>query len=59
MEIVEGPGAAADVRLSVGEATLLARVTRRSAERLGLRPGLEVYAMVKAISLDRHSTGFA
>jgi molybdate transport system ATP-binding protein len=59
MEIVEGPGAAADVRLAVGEATLLARVTRRSADRLGLRPGLEVYAMVKAISLDRHSTGFA
>jgi len=59
LEIVEGPGAAADVRLSVGEATLLARVTRRSADRLGLRPGLEVYAMVKAISLDRHSTGFA
>jgi molybdate transport system ATP-binding protein len=59
VEIVEGPGAAADVRLAVGEATLLARVTRRSAERLGLRPGLEVYAMVKAISLDRHSTGFA
>jgi molybdate transport system ATP-binding protein len=59
LEIVEGPGAATDVRLAVGEATLLARVTRRSADRLGLRPGLEVYAMVKAISLDRHSTGFA
>lgn len=59
VEIVEGPGAAADVRLAVGEAMLLARVTRRSVERLGLRPGLELYALVKAISLDRHSTGFA
>ncbi|MDX1377055.1 MAG: molybdenum ABC transporter ATP-binding protein [Burkholderiales bacterium] len=59
VEIAEGPGAAAEVRLAVGEATLLARVTRRSRERLGLRPGLEVYALVKAVSLDRHSTGFA
>jgi len=59
VEIAEGPGAAAEVRLAVGGATLLARVTRRSLERLGLRPGLEVYALVKAVSLDRHSTGFA
>jgi len=59
VEIVEGPGAAADVRLAVGEAIVLARVTRRSVERLGLRTGLELYALVKAISLDRHSTGFA
>jgi len=59
LEIAEGPGAATDVRLAVGKAMLLARVTRRSVERLGLRPGLEVYALVKAVSLDRHSTGFA
>jgi len=59
VELAEGPGAAAEVRLAVGEAMLLARVTRRSVERLGLRPGLEVYALVKAVSLDRHSTGFA
>jgi molybdate transport system ATP-binding protein len=58
LELGEGPAAAVDVRLAVGRATLLARVTRRSVEKLGLAPGREVYAMVKAISLDRHSTGF-
>jgi len=58
LEVREGAEAAADVRLAVGGATLLARVTRRSVERLKLAPGLEIYAMVKAISLDRHSTGF-
>ena len=59
LEIVEGPGAAAEVRLAVGDAILLARVTQRSVRRLELAPGREVYALVKAISLDRHSTGFA
>jgi molybdate transport system ATP-binding protein len=48
-----------DVRIAVGEAYLLARLTRRSVRNLGLRVGLEVYALVKAISLDRHSLGFA
>jgi molybdate transport system ATP-binding protein len=59
LEIAEGPGAAAEVRLAVGEVILLARITQRSLRRLGLAPGREVYALVKAISLDRHSTGFA
>jgi len=59
LEIVEGPGAAAEVRLAVGETILLARVTQRSVRRLGLVSGRQVYALVKAISLDRHSTGFA
>lgn len=48
-----------DVRIAVGDAYLLARLTRRSMRNLGLRVGLDVYALVKAISLDRHSLGFA
>jgi molybdate transport system ATP-binding protein len=41
------------VRLSLDGAPLLARVTRRSADELGLRPGMTVYAQVKAVALMR------
>lgn len=41
------------VRLIVGEAVLLARVTRKSAEALDLRPGQSVYAQVKSVGLIR------
>ncbi len=49
------PGAlgAADVTIAVGGTTLRSRVTRRAVEQLGLAPGLDVYALVKAVSLDR------
>lgn len=39
------------VRVSAGGTPLLARVTRKSAAALGLRPGLEVYAQVKSVAL--------
>lgn len=39
------------IRLSVAEAPLLARVTRKSAESLGLHPGAGVYAQVKSVAL--------
>jgi molybdate transport system ATP-binding protein len=42
------------VRLSVGEAQtvpLLARITRRSRDALGLNPGMAVYAQVKSVAL--------
>ncbi|HXV09180.1 MAG TPA: molybdenum ABC transporter ATP-binding protein [Burkholderiales bacterium] len=42
-----------DVSVEVGGVTLRSRITQRAAEQLALRPGLEVYAMVKAVSLDR------
>ena len=38
------------VRLDVGGCPLLARITRRSRARLGLRPGLELYAQIKAVA---------
>ncbi len=41
------------VRLAVGETPLLARLTRDSASRLALAPGLAVWAVVKAVSFDR------
>jgi molybdate transport system ATP-binding protein len=39
------------VRLQVGRSPLLARLTRRSAARLGLRPGVPVWAQIKAVAL--------
>ncbi|MBL8523146.1 MAG: TOBE domain-containing protein [Betaproteobacteria bacterium] len=38
---------------------LIARLTRLSLDRLQLTTGLPVYALVKAISLDRRSVGYA
>lgn len=52
-------GAIVDVQLRVGPTALVARITRKAAVELGLAPGLRVYAMVKAISIDRRSVGFA
>jgi molybdate transport system ATP-binding protein len=42
-----------NVRLSVGVGgpSVLARVTRRSRDALGLRPGAAVYAMIKSVAL--------
>lgn len=40
------------VRLQVEGAPLLAHVTRRAEEELGVRPGLRLYALVEAVSLQ-------
>ena len=39
------------VRLEVGGEPLLARITRRSAEKLAIRPGLALRAQIKAVAL--------
>ncbi len=52
-------GGAADVVVKVGEATVVARVTRKALDQLGLAEGREAYAIVKAVALDRHSVGYA
>jgi len=39
------------VRLNVGGVPLVARITRRSAARLALCPGLKVWAQIKAVAL--------
>lgn len=51
----EGPGAL--VQLQVGPEMLLARVTRRSAAALGLQPGREVFAVLKAVSVAQENVG--
>ena len=46
-------GAQADVSLDCNGATLLARITSKSVERLALAPGRPVHALVKSVSFER------
>jgi molybdate transport system ATP-binding protein len=39
------------VRLDVAGNPLLARITRRSADKLAIRPGLALRAQIKAVAL--------
>lgn len=39
------------VRLEVAGAPLLARITKRSADKLNIRPGLKLFAQIKAVAL--------
>jgi molybdate transport system ATP-binding protein len=48
-----------DVTIAVGAVMLRSRVTRRAAHQLALAPGLDVYALIKAVSLDRSAGGYA
>lgn len=49
IRIGDGPGAL--IQLHLGQDLLLARITRRSAEALGLQPGTEVHAILKSVSV--------
>jgi molybdate transport system ATP-binding protein len=46
---------ALEVQLRLGAERLLARVTRRSGEALGLAAGREVFAVIKTVAIDRRS----
>ena len=39
------------VKLDVTGAPLLARITQRSADKLDIRPGLKLWAQIKAVAL--------
>lgn len=58
-EIAEADGPSLDVSLALSDAPdaprLWARITRRSADRLGLRLGLPVHALIKTVGIDRHN----
>lgn len=56
VEIEDRGGPQADVLIDIGR-PLIARITRKSVHELGLIPGRRVFAMVKAIAVDRHSFG--
>lgn len=52
-EVTAQTGADATARVDLGGAELVAAITRLSAERLALAPGLSVYVLIKAVALDR------
>jgi molybdate transport system ATP-binding protein len=57
--IGEPAGASVDVRIDAGGTDLIARLTRRSVAELQLQSGSPVFALVKAVAIDRHSVGYA
>ena len=57
--ISQEEGAIVDVGVTMGDTPLVARITRKSLAGLDLRPGQRVYALIKAVSLDRRSVGYA
>lgn len=57
--VADSAGSMAEVTLDANGATIAARITRQSRDELGLQPGMTVYALIKAIALDRHAVGYA
>jgi molybdate transport system ATP-binding protein len=55
VKLGDGPGAA--VSLRSGTDRLLARITSQAAEELGLRPGLNCFAILKATAVPRGNIG--
>ncbi len=52
-------GPVLDLRLDCGGEAILARLTRRSVETLGLAKGTPVYAVIKTVGFDRQTLGAA
>ena len=61
VEIAPDHGPLADIRLDIGPpgepVALWARITRRSLQELELAPGVEIFALLKTVALDRTSLG--
>jgi molybdate transport system ATP-binding protein len=56
-QVRTGAGPGALVQLDLGGQDLLARVTRRSADALGLQPGMQLFAVVKSVSVAQGDVG--
>jgi len=54
-EIGAGDGPIVQLRLDCAGEALVARLTRRSVETLGLIPGKRVHAVIKSIAFDHHA----
>ena len=50
---ITSKGAQSDVRLDCNGATVMARLTAKSVERLALAPGRPVHAVIKSVSFER------
>ncbi len=48
-----------DVAISLGATQIRALITRESASRLQLAPGVKVWALIKSVALDSRAVGFA
>lgn len=61
LEVKNTAEAQADVRVDIGgsglPAPIWAQVTKRSATDLGLAPGTKVFALIKAVAVDREDVG--
>jgi len=55
--ISAGDGAIVDIALTCGDASLLARITRRSLDNLGLREGTSCFAVLKSVAVARRDIG--
>jgi molybdate transport system ATP-binding protein len=55
VDIGRADGPIVEIKLDCNGDALIARLTRYSVERLGLRPGEPVHALVKSVALDRRS----
>ena len=58
-ELRVGTGPGALVALQCGEARLLARITQRSLNALGLAVGQKCYAVIKSVAIAKHDVGAA
>ena len=56
--IETGSGAITEVRVSVAGRELPARISRRSVDEMGLKPGSPVFVLIKAIAFDKRSMGW-
>ncbi len=54
---IEQTGPHADVQLALGDARLIARITRRSLDRMGLKPGMAVFAVIKSVTVGGREHG--
>ena len=56
VEVTDEPGPQVDVLVDIG-APIIARVTRKSAHDLSLKPGRPVFTLIKAVAIDKRSLG--
>ena len=59
VELGTEDGPSIDVEVDLGGTALIARITRKSSQELGLHAGQPVFALVKSVSIDRRSVGYA
>ena len=57
--VAKEQGASVEIEVDVTGTALTARITRRSAAALGLKPGSPVVALIKSVAIDRDSVGYA